>query len=625
MLRDRGLLVRESGGWPLDRRAAGLPETVQAIIAARLDTLSDSERAFVQDAAVIGRTAWVGAVCALTERSRWEADELLHVLERKQLLRRARRASVEGETEFAFAHALTQEVAYGQIRRAGRAEKHERAAAWIAALSAEREDRAQLLAHHYATALDLHRQTGSETPELVAATRDAHAEAGRQAQAVSADAAAERHLAAAVALTPEMDPTRVALVVDHARAAYESDVANLELLQTALDAAVTAEDWVRAAQAAQLVATWLDDVGDGPQADAALGQAQAYADRAPYSSVVSEIANLRAYRLLVGGRADEVISLSAETMDRAREAGDGVGSAMMLSWHGDARVSSGDAEGIEEMRRAAAMLEENGHRYAIVVNANLAENLLGLADVRKAAGPAETALRLARRLGTPYQLAASASCSAHIAYHCGDWRTALDLVQGGSVERLGYTDSLRRVVVGLIALGRGEIVAAQQAAEVAIEYAANSKNDEAHLHSLALSTLASAAAGDADLAQSAGAALLDRWRTIGGMLIVTTAVALVAGVPGQERGVAEAAALLPQASGWRPALLAMADRRYADAADVYARIGSLPLEASARMLAASDTRGAEAARQAERALDFYRRVGATAFAQQAEEHLRRSA
>ena len=77
---------------------------------------------------MIGKTAWIGAVCTLTERSAWEAEELLHALERKQLVQRVRRSSIEGETEFTFTHALTRDVAYSQIRRADRAQKHEAAA-----------------------------------------------------------------------------------------------------------------------------------------------------------------------------------------------------------------------------------------------------------------------------------------------------------------------------------------------------------------------------------------------------------------------------------------------------------------------------------------------------------------
>ena len=178
MLQDRGLLVESEGGWTLTGEAEDLPESIQGIIAARLDTLTDEEKTFIQDASVIGKTAWIGAVCALTERSTWEADELLHSLERKQLLQRVRHSSIDGEAEFNFTHALTRDVAYSQIRRADRAQKHEAAAEWIERLAGERDDKAELLADHYHQALDAapgarrgHRRARAQGPRRVHRSR----------------------------------------------------------------------------------------------------------------------------------------------------------------------------------------------------------------------------------------------------------------------------------------------------------------------------------------------------------------------------------------------------------------------------------------------------------------------
>ena len=62
-------------------------------------------------------------------------------------LRRERRSSVAGETEYAFRHLLVRDVAYGQIPRPARAEKHRQAAEWIASLRRP-EDHAETLAYH---------------------------------------------------------------------------------------------------------------------------------------------------------------------------------------------------------------------------------------------------------------------------------------------------------------------------------------------------------------------------------------------------------------------------------------------------------------------------------------------
>ena len=111
-----------------------LPETVHGIIAARLDGLAPAEKALLQDAAVVGEVFWLGAIEAIGDASRQQAEELLFGLERKEFVQQARRSSVAGEAEYSFRHVLLRDVAYGQIPRAARGERHSRAAAWIESL-----------------------------------------------------------------------------------------------------------------------------------------------------------------------------------------------------------------------------------------------------------------------------------------------------------------------------------------------------------------------------------------------------------------------------------------------------------------------------------------------------------
>ena len=92
MLQDRGFLVRRDGTWRLEREGdLPLPETVHGMIAARLDALSRDEKALVQDAAVIGKVFWPGAVAAMGDRSPFALEDPLHALERKEFIRRERR------------------------------------------------------------------------------------------------------------------------------------------------------------------------------------------------------------------------------------------------------------------------------------------------------------------------------------------------------------------------------------------------------------------------------------------------------------------------------------------------------------------------------------------------------
>ena len=70
---------------------------------------------------------------------------------------------MEGEAEYGFWHVLVQDVCYAQIPRAARATRHQAAAAWIEEKAGERvEDLADVLAHHYQSALELNRAAGIE-------------------------------------------------------------------------------------------------------------------------------------------------------------------------------------------------------------------------------------------------------------------------------------------------------------------------------------------------------------------------------------------------------------------------------------------------------------------------------
>jgi class 3 adenylate cyclase len=143
-----------------------VPETLQGIIAARLDALPAAEKELVQNGAVVGKVFWTGAIEAVAGVSSSEADRLLHLLDRKEFVRRERRPSLAGESEYAFRHVLVRDVAYSQIPRAARAEKHLRAAEWIASLGRD-TDHAEMLAYHFVTALELERALGHETGPLI--------------------------------------------------------------------------------------------------------------------------------------------------------------------------------------------------------------------------------------------------------------------------------------------------------------------------------------------------------------------------------------------------------------------------------------------------------------------------
>ena len=203
LLLDGGFLVRVGDSRRLAQDAdLPLPETVHAVIAARLDTLPPEHKATLCDAAVIGETFWRGGVAAISGRDAGAVGEAMAALATRDLVRPVVRSTIEGEREYVFWHALARDVAYGQLPRKARARKHEAAAVWIERQARERGDEfAEILAHHYEAALDLARATGDEelAERLVGPTISALARAGERALRLDV-AAAERHYARALDL-----------------------------------------------------------------------------------------------------------------------------------------------------------------------------------------------------------------------------------------------------------------------------------------------------------------------------------------------------------------------------------------------------------------------------------------
>jgi hypothetical protein len=180
---------------------AVLPQSVQGIVAARLDALSPDEKALLQDACVVGQVFWPGALRSVSGCGD-QLEELLESLERKEFVRQAADSTVAGEPQLVFRHPLVREVAYERMPRARRAEKHRLAASWAESLPADRtEGRADLLADHYLRALEYTRAVGGDSGDLQARAAGALRESGDQARALhSLDVAIARY-GRALALT----------------------------------------------------------------------------------------------------------------------------------------------------------------------------------------------------------------------------------------------------------------------------------------------------------------------------------------------------------------------------------------------------------------------------------------
>ena len=223
MLADRGIVERRGQTMQV---AAGadipIPETVQAVIAARLDTLPAERKALLHDAAVVGTVFWVGALAFMSGLDERAVEaRACERSPRKELLRPVRNSSVKGEAEYSFRHLLIRDVAYQQIPRAARVRKHRAAAAWIERLAGDRvTDHADILAHHYGQALQLAKAAGldDDTHELEVQVRRFLIMAGDRALEFDARKA-EAFYRQALKLSPPRHPDRARLLGKTAEAA----------------------------------------------------------------------------------------------------------------------------------------------------------------------------------------------------------------------------------------------------------------------------------------------------------------------------------------------------------------------------------------------------------------------
>ena len=195
-----------------------IPDSVQALIASRIDALDGDAKRVLQHAALVGRVFWRGALDALSP-GHDVAYALDKLLEREFVTPEAH-SSIAGERAFRFTHGLIREVAYGTLTKAHRAEDHMTLAAWVAERAPE--ELADIRAYHLDHAATLVAELeGSAPPELVTEAAYALDGAGRRALRRGSFAHARSLLNRAVELEPAVNRRYFAAMA----AARLSDVA----------------------------------------------------------------------------------------------------------------------------------------------------------------------------------------------------------------------------------------------------------------------------------------------------------------------------------------------------------------------------------------------------------------
>jgi predicted ATPase len=479
-------LLQRAGGNPLyaeefarvlaERGAAQeLPETLHGLIAARLDGLAAEEKALLQQAAVVGKIFWLGAVAAMDGAPQRELADRLHALDRKEFVRRERRSSVEGDTEYTFLHVLVRDVAYGQIPRAERAEKHERAARWIETLG-RTEDAAEMLAHHYLQALDYARASRRPTEAIEEPARRAFAEAGDRAFALHAYSSALRYYEVALELWPADDQERSRLLVQHALAAWNArgDEAVDALEQTRAELA-SAGDVTAAAEIAALLSWTIWTRGERARAMAALREAAAQVADAPASRAKARVLSQLA-RVSAMASEPDAVTAARTALAAARELGLLDLESHALNTLGAARIRAGDHAGLDDIERSLVVAEEAGSPGDICrAHGNIASETFHFGDLERSFESYLAAVADAERWGLATPARWFRGERPDYDYHAGRWdeaqRAADEFIAETEAGSPHYLEAFCRVVRSSIRFARGDLVGASADTERALEAA----------------------------------------------------------------------------------------------------------------------------------------------------------
>jgi class 3 adenylate cyclase/tetratricopeptide (TPR) repeat protein len=191
MLLDRGILVREGNAYRLagEIETLEVPETLQALIAARLDGLTADERRAVQQAAVLGRTFSLRGLAAVSGLDESELEPLLASLVRKEIFSLSADPFSPERGQYGFLQDLVKKVAYETLARKERKALHLAAASYLLSLGDE-DEIVEVVAAHYVDAY-LSAPDDSDAQQIRTQAREMLVRAAERAASLAANVEAQ--------------------------------------------------------------------------------------------------------------------------------------------------------------------------------------------------------------------------------------------------------------------------------------------------------------------------------------------------------------------------------------------------------------------------------------------------
>jgi class 3 adenylate cyclase/tetratricopeptide (TPR) repeat protein len=468
-------LLERAGGNPLyaeqfarmlvergDVEDLAVPETVQALMAARIDTLRPELKVLLHDAAVVGRIFWNGALAAIGDRDRDEVRRDLNELVRREFVRPVRLSAVEGEDEFSFWHALVRDVAYQQIPRAPRADKHVAAAAWVEQTAEARvADHAEILVYHYGQALELTRAAGDERPDIVTGLVRFLLLAGDRAAQLDTEAA-EGSYRRALALSAHDESARATALrklapVLHARG---GTVEAIETYEEAIPLLRGFDQHAAAVAMLELGQTfWIRR--QRSRAEAAFLEAIAILERDPDPDLVLAYGRAALY-LAIAGRLGEASALLEKGWAAADELGveDRI---YLLQARATVRGYEGDPSCVDDIRQARDVCLRLGDtRAAGIAFNNLADTTGWFEGLRQARDIWDEGIEFSRGRGRTGNVMWQRGERLRCLYHAGDWDELLheadEILHWGSEHGYGQLEVFAHMGLADVLTHRGLVV-----------------------------------------------------------------------------------------------------------------------------------------------------------------------
>ena len=424
MMVEDGTLERSADGWRAARPLpSSMPDTIQGVIASRIDLLSRAGKRAIQDASVVGRVFWPGVLARLGPPATISAvEELLD----KGLVIQRDASAIDGERELMFNHILTRDVAYASIPRGRRAEAHAIVLDWLEEVTSGRDEEfAEILAHH-----------ASETGDLERTARFAMLAGHRHRRVFAAEEAIRWYDRAIAALDRlESDPAalkRVETMLSRGEACEQlgrfgdARADYTRALEAARTRPAGSREWLESRSLAAIVQVLWNEgrLGD---AEELLPRALAAAVDQRADDLVARLSSGAGSAALLRGDPSSAVALQERALDTATTADDRECEAVARHGLAEAALVVGPfEEGIRQGRRAEELFRQLGQRPL----AHRSEQLIGA--LLWLDGQHDEAMRLAtaavagcRDVGNRRDLAASLASLGLIEVSDGDLGLAI--------------------------------------------------------------------------------------------------------------------------------------------------------------------------------------------------------